>query len=69
MSIRTDRVASLLQQELGAILQKELPRGGPIVTIVEVKVTGDLSISSGVVLNLNFMRITSMSEQTGLSSF
>ena len=45
MSIRTDRVASLLQHELGAILQKELPRGGPIVTIVEVKVTGDLSIS------------------------
>ena len=40
MSIRTDRVASLLQQELGAILQKELPRGGAIVTI-----TGDLSIA------------------------
>ena len=45
MSIRTDRVASLLQQELGSILQKELPRGGSIVTIVEVKVTADLSIA------------------------
>ena len=45
MSIRTDRVSSLLQQELGAILQKELPRGGAIVTIVDVKVTGDLSIA------------------------
>ena len=45
MSIRTERVASLLQQELGAILQKELPRGGAIVTIVDVKVTGDLSIA------------------------
>ena len=44
MSIRTDRVASLLQQELGSILQKELPRG-PIVTIVDVKVTADLSIA------------------------
>ncbi|MEI8186575.1 MAG: 30S ribosome-binding factor RbfA [Chlorobiaceae bacterium] len=45
MSIRTDRVASLLQQELGAILQKELPRSGAIVTIVDVKVTADLSIA------------------------
>jgi len=45
MSIRTDRVASLLQHELGAILQKELPHGGAIVTIVDVKVTGDLSIA------------------------
>ena len=45
MSIRTDRVASLLQQELGGILQKEPPRGGSIVTIVEVKVTPDLSIA------------------------
>ena len=45
MSIRTDRVASLLQHELGAILQKELPHGGAIGTIFDVKVTGDLSIA------------------------
>ncbi|MBZ4220149.1 MAG: 30S ribosome-binding factor RbfA [Chlorobium sp.] len=45
MSIRTERVASLLQQELGAILQKELPRSGAIVTVVEVKITTDLSIA------------------------
>jgi ribosome-binding factor A len=45
MSIRTERVASLLQQELGAILQKELPRSGPIITVVDVKVTVDLSIA------------------------
>lgn len=45
MSIRTDRVASLLQHELGAILQKELPRSGPIVTVVDVKITVDLSIA------------------------
>ncbi len=45
MSIRTERVASLLQQELGAILQKELPRSGPIITVVDVRVTPDLSIA------------------------
>ncbi|MEI8033157.1 MAG: 30S ribosome-binding factor RbfA [Chlorobiaceae bacterium] len=45
MSIRTEKVASLLQQELGAILQKELPRNGPIITVVEVKVTADLGIA------------------------
>jgi len=45
MSIRTERVASLLQQELGAILQKELSRSGPILTVVDVKVTVDLSIA------------------------
>ncbi|MEI6639410.1 MAG: 30S ribosome-binding factor RbfA [Chlorobium sp.] len=45
MSIRTDRVASLLQHELGAIFQKELPRSGPIVTVVDVKITPDLSIA------------------------
>ncbi len=45
MSIRTDKVASLLQQELGAILEKELPRSGPIVTVVDVKVTADLGIA------------------------
>ncbi len=44
MSIRTERVASLLQQELGAILQKELPRS-PIITVVDVKITIDLSIA------------------------
>lgn len=44
MSRRTERVASLLQHELGAIFQTELPRT-PIVTIVEVKVTVDLGIA------------------------
>ncbi|ABL64429.1 30S ribosome-binding factor RbfA [Chlorobium phaeobacteroides] len=45
MSIRTEKVASLLQQELGMILEKEFPRGGPILTVVEVKVTADLGIA------------------------
>ncbi|MBM3423507.1 MAG: 30S ribosome-binding factor RbfA [Chlorobi bacterium] len=45
MSIRTEKVASLLQHELGAILEKELPRSGALVTIVDVKVTADLGIA------------------------
>jgi len=45
MSIRTEKVASLLQHELGSILEKELPRGGALVTVVEVKVTADLGIA------------------------
>ncbi|MCE1273042.1 MAG: 30S ribosome-binding factor RbfA [Chlorobiaceae bacterium] len=45
MSIRTEKVASLLQRELGDILQKELPRSGPLVTVVEVKITPDLGIA------------------------
>ncbi len=45
MSIRTEKVSSLLQQEIGAILQKELPRSGPFITVVEVKVTADLGIA------------------------
>ncbi|NTU68722.1 MAG: 30S ribosome-binding factor RbfA [Chlorobiaceae bacterium] len=45
MSIRTDKVASLLQRELGDILQKELPRSGPLATVVEVRITPDLGIA------------------------
>ncbi len=45
MSIRTDKVASLLQKELSAIFEKELPRSGPLLTVVEVKVTNDLGIA------------------------
>jgi ribosome-binding factor A len=45
MSIRTEKVSSLLQKELSDILQKELPRSGPLATVVEVKVTPDLSIA------------------------
>jgi len=45
MSIRTEKVASLLQHEIGSILEKELPRGGALVTVVAVKVTADLSIA------------------------
>jgi ribosome-binding factor A len=49
MSIRTEKVASLLQRELSAILEKELPRSGPLVTVVEVKITPDLGIARAYV--------------------
>jgi len=49
MSRRTDKVASLLQQELGAILEKEYPRGGPLLTVVEVKITADLGLARAFV--------------------
>ncbi len=45
MSIRTERVAELIQRELGGIFQKELPRNGALTTIVAVKITPDLSIA------------------------
>ena len=45
MSIRTGKVSSLLQKELSSIFEKELPRSGPLLTIVEVKVTADLGIA------------------------
>jgi len=45
MSIRTEKVASLLQRELSAIFEKELPRSGPLATVTEVKVTADLGIA------------------------
>ncbi len=45
MSIRTEKVASLLQRELSAIFERELPRSGPLVTVAEVKITADLGIA------------------------
>ncbi len=45
MSIRTERVAELIQRELGNIFQKELPRNGTLTTIVAVKITPDLAIA------------------------
>ncbi|NTU93646.1 MAG: 30S ribosome-binding factor RbfA [Chlorobiaceae bacterium] len=49
MSIRTEKVSSLLQRELGDILQKSLPRSGPLVTVVDVKITPDLGIARAYV--------------------
>lgn len=46
MSIRTERVASLLKEELGAILVRDYndPSYG-LITVTEVVVTGDLRIA------------------------
>jgi len=46
MSIRTERVASLLKEEIGAILQKEYrqPEIG-FTTVTDVRVTPDLRIA------------------------
>jgi len=46
MSIRTERVASLLKEELGAVLVRDYsnPSYG-FITVTEVKVTGDLRIA------------------------
>ncbi|KER10041.1 MAG: ribosome-binding factor A [[Candidatus Thermochlorobacteriaceae] bacterium GBChlB] len=45
MSVRTERVAELLQRELSGIFQKELPRNGALATIVGVKISPDLSMA------------------------
>ncbi|NTW48898.1 MAG: 30S ribosome-binding factor RbfA [Chlorobiales bacterium] len=45
MSIRTERVSALIQRELSLIFEKELPRNGALTTIIEVKITPDLSIA------------------------
>jgi ribosome-binding factor A len=47
MSIRTDRVASTIQQELANIIQRELndPRLSGLPAITRVKVAGDLSVA------------------------
>ena len=45
MSLRTERVAELLQRELSYIFQKELPRNGALTTIQGVKISPDLSIA------------------------
>lgn len=47
MSIRTERVASLLKEELGALLIRDYndPSYG-FITVTEVRVTGDLRIAN-----------------------
>ena len=44
MSIRTERVARLLQRELAEIFAKEIDRD-PLVTLTHIRVTRDLSIA------------------------
>ncbi len=46
MSIRTEKVASLLKEEIGAILQREYNRPSlGLTTVVDVRVTPDLRIA------------------------
>ena len=45
MSIRTERLASELQKDLGEILQRNYQPSGTFVTVASVRVTDDLSIA------------------------
>ena len=45
MSIRTERLASELQKDLGEILQRNYQPVGTFVTVASVRVTEDLSIA------------------------
>jgi len=45
MSIRTERVASQIQKDLGEILQQEYQPAGTFVSITKVVMTDDLSIA------------------------
>lgn len=47
MSIRTDRVASLIQREVADILQKDFREAShSLVTITDTRITNDLSIAT-----------------------
>lgn len=45
MSIRTERVAKLLQREIADILSKEFGEQQPMITVTNTRVTKDLSIA------------------------
>ena len=46
MSVRMDRVASLLREEISIILQRELPEPGDgFMTVTDVRMTPDLKIA------------------------
>lgn len=45
MSIRTERLAAVIQRDLGNILQKEYQRSGSFFTVTKVDVTPDLLIA------------------------
>jgi len=45
MSIRTKRLASVIQQDLGRILQQNYQPSGAFITVTQVRVTADLSIA------------------------
>ncbi|MGD8427009.1 MAG: 30S ribosome-binding factor RbfA [Balneolaceae bacterium] len=45
MSIRTERLSAVIQQDLGKIIQKSYQRSGSFITITKVDVTPDLMIA------------------------
>lgn len=45
MSIRTERLSSIIKRDLGKIIQKSYQRGGSFITITKVDVTPDLLIA------------------------
>lgn len=45
MSIRTERLASVIQKDLGTILQQNYQPSGAFITVTQVRVTADLSIA------------------------
>ncbi len=45
MSIRTEKLASVIKQDLGEILQRDYQPQGAFITVTQVRVTDDLSIA------------------------
>ncbi|PWN06576.1 30S ribosome-binding factor RbfA [Rhodohalobacter mucosus] len=45
MSIRTERLGSVIQKDLGEILQRNYQPSGSFITVTRVKMTDDLSIA------------------------
>lgn len=45
MSIRTERLGSVIQKDLGQILQRNYQPSGAFITVTQVRLTDDLSIA------------------------
>lgn len=45
MSIRTERLGSVIQKDIGKILQRDYQPSGTFITVTQVRVTQDLSIA------------------------
>lgn len=45
MSIRTERLSSVIQKDLGQILQRNYQPSGTFITVTQVRMTDDLSIA------------------------
>jgi ribosome-binding factor A len=45
MSIRTERVAAVVQRDLGRIMQKEYQPSGSFITVTQVEMTPDLMMA------------------------